>query len=82
MEPLKPPPTFKIYTVIKQTGLTMGYVYSSGVSSGSINFGAGFYGSRDDAEKVRTYELLRDTTDPKPQYHVFEMEMPNPAYQQ
>ena len=77
MEPLKPPPTFKVYTVIKQTGLSLGYVYSSG--SPAINFGAGFYGTRDEAEKARTYELLKDTTDPKPRYHVFEMEVPNPA---
>lgn len=81
MEPLKPPPTFKIYTVIKQTGLSLGYVYTSGVSSSSINFGAGFYGSREEAEKARTYELLKDTTDPKPRYHVFELEVPNPACQ-
>lgn len=77
MEPLKPPQTFKVYTVIKQTGLSLGYVYSS---SSSISFGSGFYGTRDEAEKARTYELLKDTTDPKPRYHVFEMEIPNPAY--
>lgn len=80
MEPLKPPPTFKVYTVIKQTGLSLGYVYSS--SSSAVSFGSGFYGSRDEAEKARTYELLKDTTDPKPHYHVFEMEVPNPAYKE
>lgn len=80
MEPLKPPPTFKVYTVIKQTGLSLGYVYSS--SSSTISFGSGFYGTRDEAEKARTYELLKDTTDPKPRYHVFEMEVPNPAYEE
>ena len=82
MEPLKPPPTFKVYTVIKQTGLSLGYVYTSGISSSSINLGAGFYQSRDDAEKARTYEILKDTTDPKPRYHVFELEIPNPVYQE
>ena len=81
MEPLNPPPTFKVYTVIKQTGLTLGYVYTSGVSSSVINFGAGFYGSREEAEKARTFELLKDTTDPKPLYHVFELDVPNPIYQ-
>jgi hypothetical protein len=80
MEPLEPPPTFKVYTVIKQTGLTMNYVYS-GVSS-TINFGAGFYGTRHEAEQARTYELLKDSTDPKPRYHVFELEVPNPACQE
>ena len=82
MEPLKPPPTFKVYTLIKQSGLALGYVYSSGVSSSSINFGAGFYQSRDDAEKARTFELLKDSTDPKPIYHVFELDIPNPIYQE
>lgn len=80
MEPLKPPPTFKVYTVIKQTGLSLGYVY--GPSSNTISLGAGFYSTRDEAEKCRTYELLKDTTDPKPRYHVFELEVPNPAYQE
>ena len=80
MEPLKPPQTFKVYTVIKQTGLALSYVYSSG--SPAINFGAGFYGTRDEAEKARTYELLKDTTDPKPKYHVFELDIPNPVYQE
>lgn len=80
MEPLKPPATFKVYTVIKQSGLTMSYVYS-GVTS-TINLGAGFYGTREVAEQARTYELLKDTTDPKPRYHVFELEIPNPAYQE
>lgn len=82
MEPLKPPPTFKVYTIIKQTGLTLSYVYTSGVSSSVINLGAGFYQSRDDAEKARTFELLKDTTEPKPNYHVFELEVPNPIYRE
>lgn len=80
MESLKPPPTFKVYTVIKQTGMTMGYVYVS--MSNTINFGAGFYGTRHEAEQARTFELLKDTTDPKPRYHVFELEVPNPAFQE
>ena len=79
MEPLKPPPTFLVYTVLKQTGLSLSYVYSSG--SSTISLGSGFYGTRDEAEKVRTYELLKDTTDPKPHYHVFELEIPNPVFQ-
>ena len=80
MEPLKPPQTFKVYTVIKQTGLALGYVYSS--ASSNVSFGSGFFGSRDEAEKARTYELLKETADPKPRYHVFELEIPNPAYQE
>ena len=80
MEPLKPPPTYKIYTVIKQNGLSMSYVYVS--SPNSINYGAGFYGTRHEAEQARTFELLKDQTAPKPLYHVFELEVPNPAYQE
>ena len=79
MEPLKPLPTFKIYTLIKQTGLQMSYVYG-GMSSG-VNFGAGFYGTRLEAEQARTIELLRDTESAS-KYHVFELEIPNPAYQE
>jgi len=80
MEPLKPLPTYKIYTVIKQSGLSMSYVYVS--SPNTINYGAGFYGTRHEAEQARTFELLKDTTNPKPNYHVFELELPNPAFQE
>lgn len=80
MEPLKPPSTFKVYTVIKQTGLTMNYVYVT--NSNTINYGPGFYGTRHEAEQARTFELLKETTNPKPQYHVFELEVPNPVYQE
>ena len=80
MEPLRPPPTYKIYTVIKQSGLAMSYVYVSQVNA--INYGPGFYGTRHEAEQARTFELLKDTTEPKAKYHVFELELPNPAYQE
>lgn len=76
MEPIKPPKTFKVYAVIKQTGLSMSYVYGSG---SSINFGAGFYGTREEAEHTRTLELLKETSSSK--YHVFELEVPNPVYE-
>jgi hypothetical protein len=80
MEPLKAPRTFKVYTVIKQTGLTMSYVYAS--MPNSLNFGSGFYGTLDEAEQARTFELLKETAEPKPKYHVFELEIPNPVYQE
>ena len=80
MEPLKPPPTYKVYTVIKQSGMAMSYVYVS--QTNTINYGSGFYGTRHEAEQARTFELLKDQTTPKPQYHVFELEVPNPAYQE
>jgi len=80
MEPLKAPATYKVYTLIKQTGMSMSYVYVS--MPASLNFGSGFYGTRHEAEQARTFELLKDTTTPKPLYHVFELEVPNPAYQE
>ena len=80
MAPLEPPPTYKVYTVIKQTGMAMNYVYVS--MPNSLNFGSGFYGTRSEAEQARTFEMLKDNSVPKPRYHVFELEVPNPAYQQ
>ena len=77
MQPLKPQPTFKVYAVLKQTGLNLTYVYGAG---SNVTFGAGFYGSREEAEQLRTLELLKDTATPKSQYHVFELDIPNPTY--
>ena len=51
MEPLKPPATYKVYTVIKQSGMAMNYVYVS--MPNSLNFGSGFYGTRHEAEQAR-----------------------------
>ncbi len=79
MEPIRPPKTFKVYAVIKQTGLSMSYVYGSS-SQSSVTFGAGFHGTREEAEHLRTLELLKETAGSK--YHVFELEIPNPAYQE
>ena len=77
MEPIKPIKTFKVYALIKQTGISMSYVYGG---SGSSAFGPGFYGSREEAEQLRTVEILKDTSSNK--YHVFELEVPNPAYKE
>lgn len=56
----------------------MNYVYG-GTSSA---FGPGFYGSREEAEQLRTIEILKDTTGAGNKYHVFELEIPNPTYQE
>lgn len=80
MEPLKPPKTFKIYTLIKQTGLMLNYVYVSG--TGATQFGPGFYATRDEAEQNRTLELLKETSGARSHFHVFELEIPNPSYQE
>lgn len=79
MEPVRPPKTFKVYTVIKQTGLSMSYVYGSS-SPSSLTFGSGFHGTREEAEHLRTLEILKETAGSK--YHVFELEIPNPVYQE
>jgi hypothetical protein len=68
-----------VYALIKQTGLSLSYVYGAG---SSVVYGAGFYQSQQEAEQYRTLEILSDTADPRPNYHVFELEIPNPAYQE
>ena len=76
MEPIPPPKTFKVYTLIKQTGLMFNYVgYSTNHS-----LGIRFFMTLQEAEHSRTLELLKETSGSK--YHVFELEIPNPAYQE
>ncbi len=79
MEPIKAPRTIKVYTLIKQSGLTLTYV---GFSALGTSLGAGFFLTELEAEHHRTMELLKDTATPKSLYHVFELEIPNPAYQE
>lgn len=78
MEPIKPPQTFKVHALIKQTGLALTYVYAS--SPSNTTFGPGFYATREEAEQFRTLELLKDTSNTVHEFHVFELEIPNPAY--
>jgi hypothetical protein len=79
VEPIKPPKIMKVYTLIKQSGLTLTYI---GFSTASVSVGTGFFLTQTEAELHRTIELLKDTTSPRPLYHVFELEIPNPAYQE
>ena len=58
----------------------MSYLYVS--TQSSISYGTGFYGTRHEAEQARTFEFLKDTTSPKSQYHVFELDIPNPVYEE
>jgi len=49
------------------------------MSNNSI--GTGFFLTREEAEHNRTLAILADTTvGRKPQWHVFELDVPNPAY--
>ncbi len=77
MEPIKPPRTFKVYALVKQDGLHLSQVYTS-----STTFGSGFHANLTDAEHVRTLEMLKETSNKKIQYHIFELEIPNPACQE
>jgi hypothetical protein len=81
MESLPIPKTLKVYQLLKMTG-----AYISGVSAStpnSLSMGIGFYLSLQEAEHMRTLEILKDTTAAgltKPTWHIFELEFPNPAY--
>ena len=77
MEPIKAPKTIKVYQLIRQTGMSM---TSAGI--GTAGLGTGFYSTQSDAEQNRTMEILKDTSTGvnKPKFHLFELEMPNPAY--
>jgi hypothetical protein len=82
VEPIKPPKTLKLYQLIRQTG--MSFTGTGSVSAVSSGLGIGFYSSLQEAEHNRTLEVLKDTTSGsnKPKYHVFELEFPNPAYEE
>jgi hypothetical protein len=81
MEPIKPPKTFKIYTLIKQTGAA--FTYTSG-SASSSQLGLGFFTNLQEAEHIRTVEVLKDnsTGSTKSKFHIFELEVPNPIYEE
>lgn len=78
MEPIKPPRVIKIYQLVKQTGMNFTYGSAGGV------YGAGFYSTQQEAEHNRTLEVLKDTTTgaSKPKWHIWELEVPNPAYEE
>jgi hypothetical protein len=78
MEPIKPPKIIKIYQLVKQTGMNFNYG-----GSGSMGLGLGFYTTQQEAEHNRTLEVLKDTTTgPKPRWHIWELDVPNPAYEE
>jgi len=78
MEPLSPPRTMRVFQLVRQTGLNFSTV---GGSSG-VSLGLGFYPTLQEAEHNRTMELLKNTDTPKPQYHIFELDIPNPAHKE
>lgn len=79
MKPLDAPETLKIYMLLSQSGSSF-YFSPHSVAGITNTMGSGIYHSRDDAEKARTLAILADKNTPNNVYHVFELEVPNPAY--
>lgn len=77
MKGLPMPETIIVYQLLKMTGAS---ISPSGTSS-FTSMGMGFYTSKQEAEHQRTIEILKDQTSagPKPTWHIFELEFPNPA---
>jgi phosphoribosylaminoimidazole (AIR) synthetase len=78
MESIAQPKITKVYQLIKQSGTHL----TSAGSLGSMNWGTGFYITLAEAEHSRTMEMLKNTDPVKPQFHIFELDIPNPAYQE
>ena len=79
MQPIPPPKTLKIYMLLKQTGLN----FSTYTSAGNVlQLGPGFFTTQEEAEHNRTLAVLADTGTVKQQFHVFELEVPNPLFQE
>ena len=79
MEPLQAPKTLKVYQLVKQSGM----VFNSDRTMSANSIGVGFFTTRDEAEHNRTLAILADTTvGRKPVWHIFELEVPNPVYQE
>lgn len=75
MKSIPIPETLTVYALVKQTGLTFNI---AGYSSSTPSIGFGFYMSMQEAEHHRTLEILKDETNSM--YHVFPLEVPNPAF--
>ena len=80
MEPIAPPKTIKVYQLIKQSGMNL----SNTGTSGPQSLGVGFYPTQQEAEHNRTMEVLKDTSTGtnKPKWHIWELDVPNPAYEE
>lgn len=79
MKSLDPPETLTFWVLFSQSSTSLFFsTTGTNVTPGGTSYGTGFYASRDEAEKARTFAILNDKTDTK--FHIFELEFPNPAY--
>ena len=78
MEPIKPPKVIKIYSLVKQSGLNFSPI---GTISGPDYIGTGYFTTLQEAEHHRTLEVLKVSDGNKLQFHIYELEVPNPAYE-
>ena len=77
MRPMPVEPFLKVYLLLRQNGT---YLSPTGYDS-SAGLGNGFFLSRADAEMVRTREILALKSDNTDKFHIYEIEIPNPAHQ-
>lgn len=77
-KPLPVDPFLKVYMLVKQDGT---YLYPTGFDSNN-NMGTGFFPTQNTAELMRTKELLTQKPDSTSKYHIYELEIPNPAYKE
>lgn len=80
MKPLEAPATLTIYMLLSQSSSSF-YFSTHSVAGMTTTIGSGMFHTRDEAEKARTLAILGDKNSPSNMYHVFELEVPNPAYQ-
>ena len=82
MKSIDMPETIKVFQLLKMSGTYLSGVSSPSPTLTSTSLGIGFYLTLQEAEHIRTLEILKDVTPsstPKPTWHIFELEFPNPA---
>lgn len=82
MQGLPPPKILKVYQLLKMSTKAGLYISACSAASGTLHIGAGMYMTLQDAEHTRTLEILRDTEGDYNSYHIFELDLPNPAYKE
>lgn len=78
MRPLPVESYIKVYMLVKQDGM---YLYPCGYDS-NVSLGTGFFSTQNDAEMVRTREILGQKPESTSHYYIYELEIPNPAYKE